>query len=78
LIYDDSLAIFFNIPVTFNAGEIIFMGSLSCIVDQEGVLHCFANPSRKISSPTMPNVVAGLPHPTPVRTAPTNSKALGS
>jgi hypothetical protein len=78
LIYDDSLAIVFNIPVTFNAGEIIFMGSLSCIADQEGVLHSIVDPSRKISSPTVPNAVGGLPHPTLARTASMNSKALGS
>jgi hypothetical protein len=39
LIHDVSMAIIFNTPITFNVGEVFRFGSLSCIVDQEGVLH---------------------------------------
>jgi hypothetical protein len=39
LIHDVSMAIIFNTPVTFNVGEVSRFGSLSCIADQEGVLH---------------------------------------
>jgi hypothetical protein len=74
LIYDDSMAIVFNIPVTFNVAEIFFFGSLSCIVDQEGTLHHIADSFRKRSFLMVPNAGAGLPRPTPARTVPTNSK----
>jgi hypothetical protein len=65
LIYDNSMAIVFNIAVTFNVVEIFCFGSLSCIADQEGILHRIANPSEKRSSSMALNAGAGLPRPTP-------------
>jgi hypothetical protein len=55
------MAIIFNITVTFNAGEIFRFGSLSCIVDQEGILHRIVDPSKKRSL-MAPNVGAGSSH----------------
>jgi hypothetical protein len=72
------MAIVFNIPITFNAGEIFFFGSLSCITDQEGVLHRIVDPSEKRFSSMAPNLGVGLPHPTPARNALRNTKAEGS
>jgi hypothetical protein len=45
--HDNSMAIIFNTPITFNAGEIFRFGSISCIEDQEGILHCIVDPSGK-------------------------------
>jgi hypothetical protein len=60
LIHDDSMTIIFNIPITFNAGEVFYFGSLSYIADQEGVLHCIVHPSKKRHSLMAPSVGAGL------------------
>jgi hypothetical protein len=54
------MAITFNTMITFNAGEIFHFGSISCVVDQEGILHRIGDPSRKKSSPVAQKVVAGL------------------
>jgi hypothetical protein len=74
LIQNNSMAIFFNIPVTFNTGVIFCFVSLSDIADQEGVLHRIADPSGKRSSPKAPNAGVGSYRLTPARTAPTNCK----
>jgi hypothetical protein len=51
LIHVDSMAIIFNTPIAFNVGEVFCFGSLSCIADQEGILHRIVDPSEKRSSP---------------------------
>jgi hypothetical protein len=51
LIHDDSMAIIFNTPIAFNAGEEFCFGSLFCIANQEGILHRITDPSEKTSSP---------------------------
>jgi hypothetical protein len=45
------MAIIFNTPIAFNVGEVFCFGSLSCIADQEGILHRIVDPSEKRSSP---------------------------
>jgi hypothetical protein len=75
LIHDDSMAIIFNTPITFNAGEVFHFGSLSYIVDQEGILHRIADPSEKRSSPVALIAGVGSSCLTPARTTLTNSKA---
>jgi hypothetical protein len=69
------MAITFNILVTLSAREIFCFRSISCIADQEGILHHIVDPSRMKSSPMAPKMDAGLPHIAPARTAPMNSKA---
>jgi hypothetical protein len=54
LIHHNSMAIIFDTLITFNAREVIRFGSLSCITDQEGVLHRIAVPSESRSSPMEP------------------------
>jgi hypothetical protein len=73
LIHDDSMAIIFDTPVTFNAREVFCFGSLSYITNQEGVLHRIMDPSERRSSLMEPIAEAGSSHLTP-RTAPLNSK----
>lgn len=70
MIHDDSMTIIFN-PITFNAGEVFYFGSLSYIADQEGILHHIAHPFEKRHSPMVPSVGASLSHLTLVRTTPT-------
>jgi hypothetical protein len=76
LIHDDSMAIVFNTLVIFNVEQVFRFGSLSCIVDREGVLHRITNPLEKRSSLMAPIVEAGLPHLILARTTLKNSKAL--
>jgi hypothetical protein len=75
LIYDDSMAIIFNIPVTFSAGEISRFESNSCIADQKGILHCIMDPSRKKSSPVVAEAAVGLSRTVFARSTLMNSKA---
>jgi hypothetical protein len=75
LINDDSMAIIFNTPITFNVGEVFRFGSVSYIADQEGVLHRIADPSEKRSSLMVPIAEEGSPCLTSAITAPMNSKA---
>jgi hypothetical protein len=48
------MANIFNTSVIFNAREVFHFGFLSCIADQEGVLHCIVDPSKKIFSLVAP------------------------
>jgi hypothetical protein len=61
------MAIIFNTPIIFNAGEVFHFGSLSCIADREGILHHIADPSKKRPFPRGPIVEVGSPHPTSAR-----------
>jgi hypothetical protein len=69
------MAIIFNTLFNFNAGEIFHFGSISCIADQEGILHRIADASGKKSSLVVPKAAAELPHTAPARITPTKSKA---
>jgi hypothetical protein len=68
LIPDDSMAIVLNTPSIFNVGEVFRFGSLSCIVDREGVLHHITDPSEKRLSPRASTTEAGSSHPTSAKT----------
>ena len=74
LIHDDSMAIVFNTLVIFNVEQVFRFGSLSCIVDREGVLHRITDPSEKRLSPRASTTEAGSSHPTSARTTLMNSK----
>ena len=63
LIPKDHMAIIFNTPIIFNAGEVFRFGSLSCIADREGVLHRIADPSEKRSYLRAPITKAGSSPP---------------
>jgi hypothetical protein len=59
LINADSIAVTFNSMITFNPGAIFCFGTISCIADQEGILHRIAIPPRKKSSLGLPKMVVG-------------------
>jgi hypothetical protein len=76
LIHDDSMAIIFNTPITFNVREVFRFGSISYIADQEGV-DCggrLATPKKR-SSLMVPIAEEGSPRLTSTITSPMNSKA---
>lgn len=75
MIPDDSMDIVFNSPIIFNAGEVFYFGSPSCIVNREGILYCITDPFEKRPSPRAPIVKAGSSRPTLARTTPTNFRA---
>jgi hypothetical protein len=73
--HNDSMAIVFNIPIIFIAGEVFRFGLLSCIADRKSVLHRVADPPEKESSSMASTASSGSPHLTPARTTSMNLEA---
>jgi hypothetical protein len=66
----DSMVVVFKGMITFSPGAVFYFGTISCMVDVEGILHRIATSPERTSPSGSPKEAAAKPRTAPTKTPP--------